>query len=219
MRAFIALELGRECVDEIIKIQKLLKKRVLFNGKYTESENLHLTLKFLGEIDEEKVSEVKKKLSEIKNQEFDVELGEIGVFSKDFIRIIWIKLNGKGIFHLQKEIDEKLSVSQTFALGGKASGDEKLSDLFSKEDRFMSHITIARVKTIGDPEKDSFSVPKNFKKEKQKFSGKKGLIEYLGSIKPRKIKFRVNEFILKKSELRPEGPVYEDLEKYKLIKN
>ncbi len=180
MRAFIALDLGKECIDEIVKIQKLLKKRVLFNGKYVESENLHLTLKFLGDIDDNRIEEIKKKLSEIKIEEFDVELGEVGVFSKDFIKIIWAKLNGRGIFKLQKEIDEKLSY------------------FFPKEERFMSHITIARVKNVGD---------------------KKGLIDYLKSIKPRKIKFRAKEFILRKSELLPEGPVYEDLEKYGLLKN
>ncbi len=177
MRAFIAIELDKECTDEIIKIQKLLRKKVLFDGRFTESVNLHLTLKFLGEISEEKIEEVKKKLSEVNAEEFEAELGGIGVFSKDFIKIIWIKLNGGGIFQLQKKVDEALK------------------NLFKPEERFMSHITIARVKKVGD---------------------KKGLIEYLKSIKPKKIRFKVDNFILKKSELLPDGPVYEDLESYNL---
>jgi RNA 2',3'-cyclic 3'-phosphodiesterase len=179
MRTFISIDLPRECVNEIKGIQELLKKQVLFTGKYTEPENLHLTLKFLGDITDEQADEVKKRLSEIKISGFDCELGEIGVFSKSFIKIIWIKLNGKGIFNLQKQIDEKLK------------------DIFKPEERFMSHVTIARVKIVSD---------------------KKALVDYLDSIKPKKIMFHVDEFYLKKSELKSEGPEYTDLEKYELIK-
>ena len=89
---------------------------------------MHLTLKFLGEIDKEKVEEVKKKLRELKMQSFEAELGEVGIFSKRFIKIIWIKLENTE--KLQKEIDEKLK------------------EIFELEERFMSHITIARVKNV-----------------------------------------------------------------------
>ncbi len=175
MRAFIALDLPREAINEIKKIQNLLRKKALFNGKYTEPENLHLTLKFLGEISEEKVVEVKKRLSEIKLDEFIAETSEIGVFNKSVVRIIWIKLNGKSIWKLQGEIDEKLS------------------GLFDKEERFMSHVTIARVKKVYD---------------------RKGFLDYLESVKPKKIRFHIDKFFLKKSELLPIEPVYTDLESY-----
>jgi len=179
MRTFIAIDLNKECKAEIIKIQKTLSKKNLFNGKFTEDENLHLTLKFLGEISEEQVIEVKKRLTEIKFKEFFAEISEIGVFNKDFNKIIWIKLNGKGIWDLQKQIDDKLK------------------DFFPVESRFMSHITIARVKNV---------------------SNKSGFLEYLKSIKPQKIQFLVKEFSLKKSELASVGPKYEDLEVYSSIK-
>lgn len=176
-RTFIAIELPREAINEIIRIQKLIWKKTLFTGKLTEGENLHLTLKFLGEISDLMIAEVQKRLSEIKFSEFFAETGEVGVFNKDFIKIIWIKLNGKGIFQLQREIDEKLK------------------DLFSVESRFMSHITIARVKNVKD---------------------KKGFLEYLESVKPKKIKFHVDKFVLKKSELLDAGPVYSDVQEYNL---
>lgn len=178
MRTFIALDLPREVISEIEKIRDTVKKKVLFTGKYTEPENLHLTLKFLGEVDEEKTREVKKLLNEIKIEHFRVELGEIGIFSKSFPKILWIKLNGKGIWELQKEIDNKLK------------------DIFAPEERFMSHITIARIKNV---------------------SSKKEFLEYLKSLRPKKHEFVVNEFFLKKSELLESGPVYTDLEEYKLL--
>lgn len=177
-RVFIALDLPREVINEIKNIQKLLREKTLFNGKFTEPENFHLTLKFFGEIDDDKIEEVRKRLKKIRiEKEIFAELGEVGVFSPSFIKIIWIKLNGKGIWELQKQIDDKLF------------------DLFDREERFMSHITIARVKNVFD---------------------KKGFLEYLKSIKPRKLRFIASSFSFKKSELFPEGPVYSEIEEYSL---
>jgi 2'-5' RNA ligase len=74
--------------------------------------------------------------------------------------------------------------------------DSKLLELkIPAEEEFKSHITIARVKQITD---------------KKKFS------EELKSIKPRGISFKVNEFKLKKSVLTPEGPIYSDLQVFRL---
>jgi len=97
IRCFIALELPREAINYIEELQGLLKKKNLFYGKFTEAENLHLTLKFLGEISDEKAEEVKKKLAEIKFKEFEASLGEIGTFINKYNSILWIKLNGKDL--------------------------------------------------------------------------------------------------------------------------
>ncbi len=179
MRTFIAIELPIEAKNEIMRIQKTLWKKTLFSGKLTESENLHLTLKFLGEVNDDKIDEIKNKLSEIKVPEFFAEIGGIGVFNKNFIKIIWVKLNGKGIWELQKEIDNKLA------------------GMFERERRFMGHVTIARVKNVPD---------------------KRCFLEYLKSVTPKKIRFLVKDFALKKSELKPEGPEYSSIESYNLIR-
>ena len=42
-------------------------------------------------------------------------------------------------------------------------------------------------------------------------------LDYIKNIKTKNIKFRIGYFSFKKSELRPEGPVYTDLERYELI--
>lgn len=178
VRCFIALELSREAIDYIEDLQKIIKKQNLFSGKFTEPENFHLTLKFLGEISEEKVEEVKRKLKEIKFSEFEVSLGEVGTFINRYNSILWIKLNGKSIWDLQAIIDEKLKEAD-----------------FKLEKRFMSHITIVRMKKI---------------------YSKKEFLNYVKNIQVKKIKFKVREFILKKSELKREGPIYTDLERYEL---
>lgn len=177
-RCFIALELDREVREYLEELGLQIKKKNLFAGKFTDRENFHLTLKFLGEIGDGKVEEVKKRLGEVKFPEFEVSLGELGVFINSFNSILWVKLNGKGIWDLQKVIDEKFK------------------DIFEPEVRFMSHVTLARMKKIHD---------------------KTIFLDYIKNIKTKKINFTVRDFSFKKSELRPEGPVYTDLERYELV--
>ncbi len=173
MRCFISINIPENVKKEIKKIQDKLPN---FVGKKTELENLHLTLKFLGELDEDKVEEVKDKLREIRYNFFEAEIDSIGVFSEKFIKIVWLHLSECN--NLQEIVDEKLK------------------NLFKPENRFMSHLTIARVKNI---------------KNKEKF------LEKLNEVKIPKIKFEVNEFCLMKSELDKKGPKYFVVEKYNLI--
>jgi len=172
MRAFISIDLPKEAKEKVKEIQDKLPE---FSGKKTEIENLHLTLKFLGEVDEEVIEKVKERLREIKFNSFETEIDSIGIFSEKFIRIVWLHLSNCD--NLQKEIDNNLA------------------DLFAKENRFMSHMTIARIKNIKD---------------------KKSFLEEIRKIKFEKISFEVDRFLLKKSTLTESGPIYEVIEEYKL---
>ena len=91
MRCFIGIDLPIVAVKEIQKIQKKLEPN--FTGRLTSSENLHLTLKFLGEIEEDAIDDVKKRLSSITHPPFELTLKDIGVFSQKFIKIIWVKVS------------------------------------------------------------------------------------------------------------------------------
>ncbi|MFC1768465.1 RNA 2',3'-cyclic phosphodiesterase [Nanoarchaeota archaeon] len=128
MRLFIALHF-----DESIKeVQDQIQKE---NAGFTFPKDFHLTLKFLGETD--KVDEIKKKLSEIEIDPFEVELSEIGVFpSPQSVRVVWVGVkDGSKILELQKKIEDSLL------------------DFFPRDERFHPHVTLARVKFVKDKAK------------------------------------------------------------------
>lgn len=125
MRTFILIKFPTKVLMHLKEIQEKLPE---FSGKKTELKNLHLTLKFFGEISFERLEEIKERLKNIIFDKFEVEIGEIGFFDRQDNGIIWIKLSN--CEKLQKEIDEAL-------IG-----------IYEKEKRFMGHLTIARVKKI-----------------------------------------------------------------------
>ena len=73
--------------------------------------------------------------------------------------------------------------------------DRILGDLFPRDKRFSSHVTIARVKKIID---------------KPKF------VELFNKLRVNEIEFEVEEIKFRKSELTRKGPIYEDILKVKL---
>ncbi|MDP6648237.1 MAG: RNA 2',3'-cyclic phosphodiesterase [Candidatus Woesearchaeota archaeon] len=133
MRVFIAIE-----IPEIIKgyIAELQEKIDNKNNKirHVNKNNIHLTLKFLGEVQPNNLEEIKNNLKKITFEPFSVVLNGVGIFPNDkHIRVVWVGLKPEGpVLELQKEIDENLK------------------KLFKKEKNFKPHLTLARVKFIED---------------------------------------------------------------------
>ena len=170
MRAFISVEIPGEVKKKISDIQKSLPD---FKGKMTEPENLHLTLKFLGEIDDFKLGKVREALKAVKFRSFDAEINSLGIFSPKLIRIIWLGV--EGCDELQDNIDQSLE------------------GIFPREERFMGHLTIARVKWVKD---------------------KKDFLDRISRIGIPAMKFQVRRFELKESVLKRKGPEYQTRGEY-----
>ncbi|MGB9607971.1 MAG: RNA 2',3'-cyclic phosphodiesterase, partial [bacterium] len=64
IRCFIALLLPEEIKKKAVEVQNRLRKANA-DVKWVEKENLHITLRFLGEIEEEKVEKVKRLMEEV----------------------------------------------------------------------------------------------------------------------------------------------------------
>lgn len=170
MRLFVAFKVPDEGL-------KGLRKNFGVDGLKWVNE-FHCTLKFLGEVEEGKVVEVRERLRNVKFEAFEAEFGEMGAFfSVNQARVIWVGL----------EPEEKIGELQKMI-------ERSLDGMFEKEDRFKAHVTIARVKFVKD----------------------KGDLGRLLRLKVGGGKFLVDKFLLMKSELRREGPVYGAVEEYKL---
>lgn len=134
MRSFLAINLPRDLKEEIGKLVSGLNYPGI---KKVSPENFHITMRFLGEIDDRQAEAIKKKLGEIEAEKFKVSLDKICFFpNENRMRVIWIgvKEGQDKIINLQKEIDLRL---------------EELG--FPKEqNEFKPHLTIARIKFIKD---------------------------------------------------------------------
>lgn len=176
IRTFIAVELPEKFVPEIERLGSLIK---IPGVKLVEPELVHITLKFIGNIHEDKVEPIASALSEIKCKPFEAGIKGIGVFPKpSYVRVIW--LGGRGEFEiLHREVERVLSPFR-----------------FEKEGDFTPHATLARVKQ---------PVNRIELMEKIKNIGDADL----GT-------FSVSSISLKKSTLKPHGPIYETLKEIKL---
>ena len=67
IRSFISINIPKKVKEKVKEVQDKLPE---FIGKTTDINNLHLTLKFLGGIDEEKIEIVKERLRNIKFNKF-----------------------------------------------------------------------------------------------------------------------------------------------------
>lgn len=136
MRCFIAFDIPNSLKNELEKIQKEIYSE---NEKirWVAKKNLHCTLKFLGNVDENSLKDILKKLGEVKFKKFKTKLDGLGIFpNKNFIRVVFVELNpSKNVIELQNEIDDKLLT------------------IFPREKSFHSHATLGRVKMVKDKEK------------------------------------------------------------------
>ena len=143
MRLFIGIFLPREVLDYLYEVQNNLKKSLPAKITWVHKKILHLSLKFLGEVNENKIDEIKEKLNKIKFKPFKVKLDKIGVFpNENYIKVIWVDLNPKGkVIELQQKIDSellKLMPQKLVAISGFDALAQALESFTSKNSNLIS---------------------------------------------------------------------------------
>ena len=124
MRCFVAVDIDPSLTGKVTELQKPLHG---LDVKLIEPQNLHFTLKFLGEVDD--VAEIESRLDKLAKSTgfFSINISGIGVFpNEQFISVVWV-----GAPKL-----ETLQVSVNNALSG-------LLDV----EKPIPHMTIARVRS------------------------------------------------------------------------
>lgn len=132
LRLFIALDFPQELKTALHILQQQFKSSKLIEGKFIDQDSLHLTFKFIGEIEQDVVQHIHNHLQSIHFKPFEVTLGSLDTFSRNNkIEIIWIDLVGPVLYQLQQAIEQVLFW------------------LPQQEQRpFVAHVTLVRVKKV-----------------------------------------------------------------------
>lgn len=124
MRLFIAFDVISEEIERL---------RTLFSIEGVKlAEGNHLTLKFLGGVDEALVPKIQEALRSIRFERIDARLDGLGTFpNTNFVRVVWVGLKPEEkILELKKKIDGALL------------------QYFPEDKDFKAHVTIGRVKDV-----------------------------------------------------------------------
>jgi 2'-5' RNA ligase len=187
LRTFIAIDLGKPLRSRLVALQEKLAQ----SGaavKWVEVNNLHVTLLFLGEVDERELPPLCRAVSLVcgRHDRFDVSLETVGCFPNPRRpRVIWAGV-GAGAPELVALHD---------------SLEAPLLELgcYRREERqYTPHVTLGRVKSDGSADAVAAAVTKQA-------SWRGGEVE-------------VREVLVMSSQLTPQGPEYAVLSRGKLRK-
>jgi 2'-5' RNA ligase len=185
LRTFIAVDLGQALRERCVALQETLA-RTGTEVKWVEIDNLHVTLLFLGEVDERTVPEVCRAVAVIcgRQEGFTLSVETVGCFPNPRRpRTLWVGV-GEGQ-------DELIALHDAL--------EPPLLDLgcYRRENRpYTPHVTLGRVKSDRPTEKLAAELLK-------RASWKAG-------------ETQVREVLVLSSELTPKGPIYTVLGRGKL---
>ena len=132
MRLFVAVELPDEIKARLLNVQSLIP-----GLKWTAAENLHLTLRFIGQVPHDRVALFQQALSHVKAASFRLHVAGLGLFRQRGGGILWagVKID-PALMYLKCLADEVLWET------GALDADEKM---------YTPHITLSRLKSPPSP--------------------------------------------------------------------
>ena len=131
MRAFIALEMPEEFVDDAASLARRLSRDV--EGRFVPAQNYHLTLAFLGEIGEAKARDAMDAIDEACRTVGPVPIDVVGLgaFGK--------RAGGSGLWLEVAKDPELMALAERLRAGLDARGVA-----FDRSSSFLPHVTLAR---------------------------------------------------------------------------
>lgn len=194
MRTFVALDL-----DPIIRqrIQNFMEevRGLAPDVRWVNAESLHVTLKFIGEKPDTKVSQIVESLSSIHAEPLQLRFSGAGFFpTAKAARVFWIGIEaGDALIHVARATDESLA---------------KIG--IAKESReFSPHLTLARASgRSGTPGRSKGDKPNRLFAKLQDFLATRPAPDF-GNMTAR-------EFFLYRSQLSSKGSQYTKIAKFEL---
>ena len=127
LRLFTAVEL-----PVAVKNLLLSLKTNIPGLKWTGAENLHLTLRFIGEVPAQTLPAIKKALRGVIAPHFSLRLSGLGLFERPYQTILWAGLESHPqLIALKRGIDKALAAD---------------AGLAPEKGRFSPHITLGRLR-------------------------------------------------------------------------
>ena len=189
VRTFIAIELTAEALRALGQVQEKLRRSPGGQaGRWVRAEGIHLTLKFLGDVPEEKLPQVYQAVEQAcqGHQPFEVAFGGLGGFPNlRRPRVIWVGVEEESgqLQSLQRDVEQALERKG-----------------FPRERRpFRPHLTLARVRKGASPSEAAAL-------------GRSVAQAQVGTLG----RMQVKEVSVMRSELTPEGALYSELYKVSL---
>ncbi|MFT4891561.1 MAG: 2'-5' RNA ligase [Halobacteriales archaeon] len=186
MRLFVSVDLPDDLAEDVRAVQDEFREASGLN--FTDPEQAHVTLKFLGEVDPDRLPAIEDRLESAVEkadvEPFEARYGGLGVFpSLDYISVLWLGVReGHGDAEMTRL--------------GEAVEDEMVAEGFDPEDHeFTPHVTLARMNHAG---------------------GKDLVQENVRELDPDVGTAQVEEIRLTESELTDEGPIYSTVERFPL---
>jgi RNA 2',3'-cyclic 3'-phosphodiesterase len=126
-RLFVAISPPQEVCRDIAELA-----RTVPGGRPVVLEQLHLTLKFIGEVEGGKLLDIKEALVEISRPAFSLSLRGVGVFPpRGMPRVVWVGIEPvEEVDRLRRDIEKTL-----FAAG-----------IPKEKQKFAPHLTLAKLK-------------------------------------------------------------------------
>jgi len=137
MRVFIAIDIDEQLRRDIAELQNELREAADIKrgqAKWVNPENIHLTLKFLGQISDRQVVEVCRIAEQVaaEHERFEIEVGGVGYFGSSSARVLWVGAGAdcRGLIELQGHLEARLAEAG-----------------YPKEARrYTGHLTLCRVR-------------------------------------------------------------------------
>jgi 2'-5' RNA ligase len=129
LRLFAAIELPDDVTLRVATLTGGLP-----DARWVARENLHITLRFIGEVDEETAEDIDAALGGVHAQAVEISLSSVGCFeSRGRVRAVWSKANG----------GDRLTILQS-----RVETALKRVGLAPDGHKFTPHVTIARLKNV-----------------------------------------------------------------------
>lgn len=129
VRTFVGIAIPEDIKVYVTAMQHQLRSLPI-EAKFVEPDNIHISLSFLGDVEEDEIGKIKFKLDEISKayEKFEVSLGNILLIpTEKYVRVVALDIGSEQLESIRKDVVK--------SIGGRS---------------YPVHLTLARIKSIDE---------------------------------------------------------------------